>query len=76
LTGGKSLNPVKQVLDILGESLQALRYISLGYSHFPDNEIAKITKSSTNNGIYCDRIKFKSPKSPEIGFLPQPKNPK
>ncbi|MFH7026483.1 MAG: phytoene desaturase family protein [Heteroscytonema crispum UTEX LB 1556] len=31
-----SLNPVKQVLDVLGESLQATRYDPLGHYHFPE----------------------------------------
>jgi carotene isomerase len=56
LTGAESLNPVKQVLDILGESLQTVTYDPLGHYHFPEgsfpvysnlqryeNEIAKIT---------------------------------
>jgi carotene isomerase len=36
LTQQESLNPVKQVLDILGESLQAVRYDPLGHYHFPE----------------------------------------
>jgi phytoene dehydrogenase-like protein len=56
LTGAESLNPVKQVLDILGESLQTVTYDPLGHYHFPEgsfpvysnlqrysDEIAKIT---------------------------------
>ncbi|BAZ10177.1 amine oxidase [Calothrix sp. NIES-4071] len=39
LTGANSLNPVKQVLDILGESLDAVRYDPLGHYHFPENSI-------------------------------------
>jgi carotene isomerase len=51
-----SLNPLKQVLDVLGESLEVVPYDPLGYYHFPDvtlpiysnleqyqNAIAKIT---------------------------------
>jgi len=36
LTEQESLNPVKQVLDILGESLQTVRYDPLGHYHFPE----------------------------------------
>ncbi|GAB1544533.1 NAD(P)/FAD-dependent oxidoreductase [Scytonema sp. NUACC21] len=36
LTGDKSLNPVKQVLDALGESLQTVGYDPLGHYHFPN----------------------------------------
>ncbi len=56
LTGDASLNPVKQVLDILGESLEAVRYDPFGTYHFPEGsfpvygdsqryreEVAKIT---------------------------------
>jgi carotene isomerase len=56
LTDDESLNPVKQVLDILGESLPTVRYNPLGHYHFPENsfpvysnsqdyleEVAKIT---------------------------------
>ncbi|MBR8834936.1 MAG: FAD-dependent oxidoreductase [Stigonema ocellatum SAG 48.90 = DSM 106950] len=56
LTERESLNPVKQVLHVLGESLKAVRYDPLGYYHFPEGtfpvysntdryfkEIAKIT---------------------------------
>ncbi|AFZ01954.1 phytoene desaturase family protein [Calothrix sp. PCC 6303] len=56
LTGAESLNPVKQVLDILGESLQTVTYDPLGHYHFPEgsfpvysnlqryqDEVAKIT---------------------------------
>ncbi|WP_017316286.1 phytoene desaturase family protein [Mastigocladopsis repens] len=56
LTGERSLNPVKQVLDVLGEALEAVSYDPLGQYHFPEaifpvygnadryfEEIAKIT---------------------------------
>ncbi|GAA6624120.1 phytoene desaturase family protein [Scytonema sp. NUACC26] len=36
LTGAKSLNPVKQVLDALGESLQTVAYDPLGHYHLPN----------------------------------------
>jgi carotene isomerase len=39
LTGANSLNPVKQVLDILGESLDAVGYDPLGHYHFPENTL-------------------------------------
>jgi carotene isomerase len=40
LTGSESLNPVKQVLDVLGESLEAVRYDPLGHYHFPEGTFA------------------------------------
>ncbi|MBW4596149.1 MAG: NAD(P)/FAD-dependent oxidoreductase [Brasilonema angustatum HA4187-MV1] len=56
LTSAGSLNPVKQVLDVLGESLESVPYDPLGLYHFPEaslpvysnqfhyrEEIAKIT---------------------------------
>jgi carotene isomerase len=56
LTDAQSLNPLKQVLDVLGESLQAIPYDPLGHYHFPEaiftvygntekylNELHKIT---------------------------------
>ncbi|WP_066423784.1 NAD(P)/FAD-dependent oxidoreductase [Anabaena sp. 4-3] len=56
LTGTQSLNPLKQVLDSLGESIQVIPYDPLGHYHFPEGdfpvysnaeryrqEIAKIT---------------------------------
>ncbi|MBD2386598.1 phytoene desaturase family protein [Cylindrospermum sp. FACHB-282] len=36
LTDAQSLNPVKQVLDVLGESLQVISYNPLGHYHFPE----------------------------------------
>ena len=36
LTNVQSLNPVKQVLDVLGESLQVIPYNPLGQYHFPE----------------------------------------
>ncbi|MGH8002692.1 MAG: phytoene desaturase family protein, partial [Brasilonema sp.] len=56
LTSAESLNPVKQVLDVLGESLESVLYDPLGLYHFPEatlpiysnadltcEELAKIT---------------------------------
>jgi carotene isomerase len=40
LTGTESLNPLKQVLDILGESIQVIPYDPLGHYHFPENTFA------------------------------------
>ncbi|MBD2355289.1 FAD-dependent oxidoreductase [Tolypothrix sp. FACHB-123] len=40
LTDTQSLNPVKQVLDILGESIQVIPYDPLGHYHFPEATIA------------------------------------
>ncbi|GAB4376678.1 MAG: NAD(P)/FAD-dependent oxidoreductase [Elainellaceae cyanobacterium] len=56
LSDPKSLNPLRQVLEVLGESLEAIAYDPLGHYHFPEGtfpvygnleryraEIAKIT---------------------------------
>ncbi|BAY22814.1 amine oxidase [Calothrix sp. NIES-2100] len=40
LTDSQSLNPVKQVLDVLGESIQVIPYDPLGHYHFPEGTIA------------------------------------
>ncbi len=40
LTDTQSLNPVKQVLDVLGESIQVIPYDPLGHYHFPEGTIA------------------------------------
>ena len=40
LSDARSLNPVKQVLDILGESLQTVPYDPLGHYHFPEGSFA------------------------------------
>ncbi|MBW4565094.1 MAG: NAD(P)/FAD-dependent oxidoreductase [Mojavia pulchra JT2-VF2] len=40
LTAAQSLNPVKQVLDVLGESIQVIPYDPLGHYHFPEGTIA------------------------------------
>lgn len=40
LTGAESLNPVKQVLDVLGESIQVIPYDPLGHYHFPETSFA------------------------------------
>ncbi len=36
LTPGSGLNPLQQVLEVLGESLQAVPYDPLGHYHFPE----------------------------------------
>ncbi|MEP0800622.1 phytoene desaturase family protein [Funiculus sociatus] len=36
LTPGSGLNPLQQVLEVLGESLQAVRYDPMGHYHFPE----------------------------------------
>lgn len=36
LSHGSGLNPLQQVLEVLGESLQAVRYDPLGHYHFPE----------------------------------------
>ncbi|WP_017652717.1 phytoene desaturase family protein [Fortiea contorta] len=40
LTGSESLNPLKQVLDVLGESIQVIPYDPLGHYHFPETTFA------------------------------------
>ncbi|MCF4965846.1 phytoene desaturase family protein [Nostoc sp. CMAA1605] len=40
LTGKDSLNPIKQVLDALGESIQVIPYDPLGHYHFPETSLA------------------------------------
>jgi carotene isomerase len=35
-TGHQSFNPLKQVLDVLGESLEVIPYNPIGHYHFPD----------------------------------------
>ena len=40
LSDAESLNPVKQVLDVLGESLQTVPYDPLGHYHFPEGSFA------------------------------------
>ncbi|MCP6758026.1 MAG: NAD(P)/FAD-dependent oxidoreductase [Fischerella sp. CENA71] len=40
LTDIQSLNPLKQVLDVIGESVAAIRYDPLGHYHFPEGTLA------------------------------------
>ncbi|AFZ23983.1 phytoene dehydrogenase-like oxidoreductase [Cylindrospermum stagnale PCC 7417] len=40
LNDAQSLNPVKQILDVLGESLQVIPYNPLGHYHFPEGSVA------------------------------------
>ncbi|WP_258556220.1 phytoene desaturase family protein, partial [Fischerella thermalis] len=40
LTDIQSLNPLKQVLDVIGESVAAVRYDPLGHYHFPEGTLA------------------------------------
>ncbi|MBH8565630.1 FAD-dependent oxidoreductase [Nostoc sp. CENA67] len=40
LTNAQSLNPLKQVLDVLGESLQVIPYDPLGHYHFREGTFA------------------------------------
>ncbi|MBD2294473.1 FAD-dependent oxidoreductase [Anabaena sphaerica FACHB-251] len=40
LTASQSLNPLKQILDVLGESLQVIPYDPLGHYHFPEGTFA------------------------------------
>ncbi|MEM7555170.1 MAG: NAD(P)/FAD-dependent oxidoreductase [Cyanobacteria bacterium P01_A01_bin.84] len=45
LTNAGSLNPVKQVFDILDESISAVRYDPLGHYHFPEGSLAIYSNS-------------------------------
>ncbi|MEM7580200.1 MAG: NAD(P)/FAD-dependent oxidoreductase, partial [Cyanobacteria bacterium P01_A01_bin.80] len=49
LSDARSLNPVKQVLDILGESLQTVTYDPLGHYHFPEGSFA----------VYCNYQRYR-----------------
>lgn len=40
LSDSQSLNPVKQVLDVIGESIQVIPYHPLGHYHFPEGSFA------------------------------------
>lgn len=44
-----SLNPLKQVLDVLGESLEVVPYDPLGHYHFPEGTLP----------IYCDLQQYR-----------------
>ncbi|MBO3461848.1 NAD(P)/FAD-dependent oxidoreductase [Aetokthonos hydrillicola Thurmond2011] len=48
LTSARSLNPIKQVLDVLGESLESVSYDPLGHYHFPEGTVA----------VYCDTFAY------------------
>jgi carotene isomerase len=52
LTGADSLNPVKQVLDILGQSLSVVRYNPLGHYHFPENSVPIYS----DNSLYLQEV--------------------
>jgi len=52
LTNAKSLNPVKKLLDILGESLEATPYDPLGHYHFPESTFAVYSQSE----LYCQEV--------------------
>ncbi len=52
LTGAKSLNPVKQVLDALGESLQTVAYDPLGHYHLPNISFPVYSNAER----YCEEI--------------------
>jgi len=49
LSEARSLNPVKQVLDILGESLQTVPYDPLGHYHFPEGSFV----------VYCNYQRYR-----------------
>ena len=44
-----SLNPLRQVLDVLGESLEVVSYDPLGHYHFPDGSFP----------VYCDAQRYR-----------------
>jgi carotene isomerase len=46
---GPSFNPLKQVLDVLGESLEVVAYDPLGHYHFPDGSFP----------VYCDLHRYR-----------------
>ncbi|MBW4626582.1 MAG: NAD(P)/FAD-dependent oxidoreductase [Brasilonema octagenarum HA4186-MV1] len=46
LTSAGSLNPVKQVLDVLGESLESVPYDPLGLYHFPEASLPVYSNQS------------------------------
>ncbi len=52
LTNAESLNPVKKLLDILGESLEAIPYDPLGHYHFPESTFAVYSQSE----LYCQEV--------------------
>ncbi|ARV58713.1 all-trans-retinol 13,14-reductase [Nostocales cyanobacterium HT-58-2] len=52
LTSATSLNPVKQVLDVLGESLESVSYDPLGHYHFPEATLPVYS----NTERYCEEI--------------------
>ncbi|MUG93992.1 NAD(P)-binding protein [Scytonema sp. UIC 10036] len=58
LTGAKSLNPVKQVLDALGESLQTVAYDPLGHYHLPNISFPVYSNAER----YCQEIAKTTPK--------------
>ncbi|KAF3885307.1 MULTISPECIES: phytoene desaturase family protein [Nostocales] len=57
LTGAKSLNPVKQVLDALGESLQTVAYDPLGHYHLPNISFPVYSNAER----YCEEIAKTTP---------------
>ncbi|MGD1873407.1 MAG: phytoene desaturase family protein [Mastigocoleus sp.] len=61
LTNAGSLNPVKQVLDILEESISAVRYDPLGHYHFPSHSFAIYS----NSGQYRQEIAKFTPSGAE-----------
>ncbi|MBD2690939.1 phytoene desaturase family protein [Anabaena catenula] len=57
LTESQSLNPLKQVLDVLGESLQVIPYDPLGHYHFPEGTFAVYS----NGELYRQELKKITP---------------
>ena len=52
LSDPRSLNPVRQVLDVLGESIQTVNYDPLGHYHFPEGTFPVYS----NSGRYRDAV--------------------
>jgi carotene isomerase len=50
LSEGRSLNPLKQVLDVLGESVAAVPYDPLGHYHFPEGTFP----------VYCQGDRYRA----------------
>lgn len=49
LSDRSSLNPLRQVLDVLGEQVQAIAYDPLGHYHFPEGSFP----------VYCDSKRYR-----------------
>ena len=61
LSDAQSLNPLKQVLDVLGESLSCVQYDPLGHYHFPEGSFAVYS----NTQRYRDEVYKITPQGAE-----------